>query len=137
MSGLKYDQPSGGIHDFANDGHYSQSVDLGNGLVKVSGQGGWTIKGGPLGGIPSSTEEQVENCFKNLEHALKSAGLRGLSDVYLVRSYHIDLDESMGLVTKATKRLIPSHMPVWTALGTTRLGHPDMKIEIEVEAKRA
>ncbi|KAH6685948.1 Endoribonuclease L-PSP/chorismate mutase-like protein [Plectosphaerella plurivora] len=136
MTSLTFNNPSGGIKEFAESSYYSQSVDMGNGTVKTSGQGGWSIEGGPLGGIPNDARAQVDAAFANLDHVLKAAGL-GLGDVYLVRSYHMDIDETMGMVSEAMRRLIPKHRPIWTAVGVTRLGHPDMKIEIEVEARRA
>lgn len=135
MSGIKYGSPSGGIKEFGEKSYYSQYVDLGNGIVKASGQGGWSIEGGPLGGIPDNAKDQVEAAFMNVDHVLKAAGLAGVQDVYLVRSYHTDINETMQLVTEAMKRHIPLHRPIWTAIGTTQLGHPSMKIEIEVEAK--
>ena len=137
MSGLKYNNPSGGIKVFADDTYYSQTVDLGNGIVKASGQGGWSIEGGPLGGIPEDARQQVEAAFLNIDHVLKAAGLNGTDDVFLVRSYHTDIDETLGMVTEALKKHIPSHRPIWTAIGTTRLAEPGMKIEIEVEARRS
>jgi enamine deaminase RidA (YjgF/YER057c/UK114 family) len=136
MASLTYNNPSGGIKEFAEASYYSQSVDMGNGTVKASGQGGWSIEGGPLGGLPEDAQAQVDAAFANVDHVLRAVGL-GVGDVYLVRSYHTNIDETMGLVTEAMRRLIPTHRPIWTAIGVTRLGHPSMQIEIEVEARRS
>lgn len=32
------------------------------------------------------------------------------------------------------KKWLPNHQPVWTCVGVTQLGEPDMKVEIEVMA---
>ncbi|KAF2850213.1 YjgF-like protein [Plenodomus tracheiphilus IPT5] len=110
--------------------HYSQAVKVGN-LVKISGQGGWDTDGN----MASGASKQVELALENVERALQSAD-RSLSwrNVYAIRSYHTNIDESAELCIEGWRRLMPGHRPVWTCVEITKLGIEGMQIEIEVEA---
>lgn len=110
--------------------HYSQAVRIGN-IVKTSGQGGWDDKEN----IPSDVNQQVAMAFANIEKALKSVDQRlSWENVYSVRSYHINLEETFEVVTNNFKRIIPGHRPIWTCVEIAKLGIEGMAIEIEVEA---
>ncbi|POR36410.1 Uncharacterized protein TPAR_03393 [Tolypocladium paradoxum] len=136
MSAPKYNNPPDGAGCFADTVYYSQTVDVGGGLVKCAGQGGWTVAEGPDGPIPRPAREQVDNAFRNVDHVLREAGLAGgARDVYLVRSYHVNMEETLDMVTEAMRAWV-GHRPVWTAVGVARLADARMKIEIDVEAKR-
>ncbi|KAL4767458.1 YjgF-like protein [Aspergillus nidulans var. acristatus] len=133
MSALKYTNDPGAGQKHSDLCHYSQAVFLPNNIVKCAGQGGWT----PEGDLnPADIEGQVKLAFENVDRVLQTAGLRGWEDVYLVRSYHVDMDASYDAVVKGLKGRISGHRPVWTAVAVPRLAFPDMKIEIEVEALR-
>lgn len=136
MASLTYNNPPGVKAYAADENYYSQTVDLGNGVVKASGQGGWSPDEGPGGPMPEGAREQIDAAFVNIDTVLKAAGLRGADDVFLVRAYTTDMDEGLPLMWDALRKWIPSHRPVYTIVGTTRLGLPEMKIEVEVEAKR-
>lgn len=74
-----------------------------------------------------------------MELALKDAGVKkGWGAVFRVNSYHVGLegnqDEVLGMMVENFKRVMPDHQPVWTCVGVTALGLPDMKVEIEVVA---
>ncbi|KAF6800355.1 endoribonuclease l-psp protein [Colletotrichum musicola] len=134
MSSLPYNNPPGAAQKHSELGHYSQSVDLGNGIVKCSGQGGWDPESGALD--VNDSDKQVKLAMENVDIVLKAAGLRGWEDVYLLRSYHCDLRTSWNPTAKALKERIPGHRPVWTAIAVPHLAFPGMLIELEVEAKR-
>ncbi len=110
--------------------HYSQAVKIGP-IIKCAGQGGWDTEGkvkeGDLG-------NQLEWAYKNVELAIKAAGGSGWDDVAVIRSYHIDLDAQLDAFAEAWKSWMPNHQPLWTCVGVTRLGKPEMLFEIEVEA---
>ncbi|CAJ2500216.1 Uu.00g030690.m01.CDS01 [Anthostomella pinea] len=110
--------------------HYSQVVKVGN-VVKTSGQGGWDTEGN----IPKDRSRQVELAFENVVKALQSAH-PGLSweNVYAVRSYHINIDESADMVIANFRRVMPNHRPVFTCVEISKLGVEGMIVEIEVEA---
>jgi enamine deaminase RidA (YjgF/YER057c/UK114 family) len=110
--------------------HYSQAVKVGN-IVKISGQGGWDSDGN----IALSATKQVELALDNVDRALKAAD-SSLSwrNVYAIRSYHTNIDESAELVIEGWRRVMPQHRPVWTCVEISKLGIEGMQIEIEVEA---
>ncbi|KAJ4990934.1 RutC family protein YjgH 2 [Stagonosporopsis vannaccii] len=110
--------------------HYSQAVKVGN-IVKISGQGGWDAEGN----MDSSAPKQVELALENVERALKAVD-NSLTwrNVYAIRSYHTDIDESAELCIEGWRRVMPDHRPVWTCVEITKLGIEGMQIEIEVEA---
>jgi enamine deaminase RidA (YjgF/YER057c/UK114 family) len=110
--------------------HYSQAVKVGN-IVKISGQGGWDEEGN----MASSASKQVELALKNVEKALQGVD-KSLSwkNVYAIRSYHTNIDESAELCIEGWRRVMPNHRPVWTCVEITKLGIEGMLIEIEVEA---
>lgn len=113
--------------------NYSQVVRIpGTNTIKCSGQGGWDPQTGAIDA--KDYAGQVELAFKNIDTVLQAAGSRGWEDVYLVRSYHINIDESLSECSKMFKKYCPNHRPVYTAVGVPRLGLPEMQIEIEVEA---
>ncbi|KAL4895060.1 YjgF-like protein [Aspergillus ambiguus] len=110
--------------------HYSQAVKIGQ-TVKTSGQGGWDTDGN----VVADVEKQVALAFENVEKALKSADSRlSWQNVYAVRSYHINVEETFDVVTENFKRVIPNHRPIWTCVEIGKLGIEGMLIEIEVEA---
>jgi enamine deaminase RidA (YjgF/YER057c/UK114 family) len=131
MSSLTYINEPGAGQKHSDLCHYSQAVHLPGDIVKCAGQGGWTNTGDLNA---ENIRGQVDLAFENLDRVLHAAGLRGWEDVYLVRSYHVDMDSSYEYVVEKLKTRIPGHRPVWTAIAVPRLAFPAMKIEIEVEA---
>jgi enamine deaminase RidA (YjgF/YER057c/UK114 family) len=110
--------------------HYSQAVVLGN-TIKTSGQGGWDSNGR----VAASASEQVDLAFKNVDKALQAVD-SGLSwkNVYAVRSYHINIDETAELVIAKFKNEMGDRRPIWTCVEVSKLGIEGMVVEIEVEA---
>ena len=133
MASFKYFIPEGASKQWSLDYHYSQAIDVGNGLVKVSGQGGWNTETGEFATDPQT---EVELTLENIEKVLKAAGLRGWEDVYYVRSFHIDINTTLPLLGEGLKKRMPNHIPAATAVGVTQLAIPTMNLEVEVEAKR-
>ncbi|KAM0354204.1 hypothetical protein ACHAPU_001240 [Fusarium lateritium] len=132
MASFNYITPPGFFEVLSNANHYSQAVDLGNGIFKISGQGGCNAKGE----FPSDIKQEVEQTIQNVDHVLKAAGLRGWEDVYYVRSYHTDVDTTLPLMTEILKERIPDNRPGSVVAGIARLALPVMRIEIEVDAKK-
>lgn len=134
MSSIKFNTPPGAGKIYGEACHYSQSVDLGNGIVKCAGQGGWDPETGALDA--NDTKRQVELAIENVDIVLKAAGLRGWEDVYSLRSYSCDIRASFDFIVQGLKARIPDHRPIWTAIAVPHLALPGMLIELEVEAKR-
>jgi enamine deaminase RidA (YjgF/YER057c/UK114 family) len=110
--------------------HYSQAVKVGN-IVRISGQGGWDAEGN----VAPNARKQVELALENIEKALQSVE-KSLSwkNVYAIRSYHTNIDESADMCIEGWRRVMPDHRPVWTCVEITKLGIEGMQIEVEVEA---
>jgi enamine deaminase RidA (YjgF/YER057c/UK114 family) len=78
---------------------------------------------------------QIAQAFETIDVALKDAGGKGWSQVFRVNTYHLPLnDEAMEAVSRGFRKWMPDHQPIWTAVGVTRLGRDDMRVEIEVSA---
>lgn len=83
--------------------------------------------------------DEIDQAFSNVELALKDAGVKdGWKAVFRVNSYHVgfegDQERVMGKMVENFGRYMPGHAPVWTCVGVTALGLPEMRIEIEVVA---
>lgn len=109
---------------------YSQAVRIGS-VVKCSGQGGWDAQGTLA---KDDIKQQVQYAFDNLERCIKEAGGKGWSDVYAVRSWHTNLDETFPVIVEQFKRSMPDHAPIWTCVGVASLALPGMEIEIDCGA---
>lgn len=132
MSSLNFINEDGPGQKLSDTYHYSQVVHIpGTPIVKASGQGGWNEKGALDAG---DIEGQVRLAFQNVDNVLRAAGLRGWEDVYLLRTYAVDMDAAFPHLSARLRERIPDHRPLWTALSVPRLATPDMLIEIEVEA---
>ncbi|KAG9253527.1 Endoribonuclease L-PSP/chorismate mutase-like protein [Emericellopsis atlantica] len=131
MSNEQYFNDAGAGQKHSDLCHYSQAVVFGD-VAKCSGQGGWDTTGNV---DADDVAGQVELAFENVDRVLQAAGFRGWEDVYLMRTYHVDIGTSFDLTVKKLKSRIP-HRPVWTAIGVPRLAFPPMQIEIEVEARK-
>lgn len=131
MSFLTYsNDPTGPGLKASETYHYSQSVILPSGIVKVSGQGGWDSSQV----LPPDMKSQIDLAFANVDRVLQDHGLKGWEDVYLWRSYAVGMDDAMQHLVQKIRERVPGHRPVWTALSVPKLGLEDMLIEIEVEA---
>lgn len=83
--------------------------------------------------------EEIDQAFSNVELALKDAGVKdGWKAVFRVNSYHAgfegDQERVMGKMVENFGKYMPGHAPIWTCVGVTALGLPEMRIEIEVVA---
>jgi enamine deaminase RidA (YjgF/YER057c/UK114 family) len=112
--------------------NYSQAVSLPHGIIKVSGQGGWTEDGT----LVEDLQDHINLAFDNVEKVLKVAGATGgWNDVYLVRAFVVGLDsQTLEAVSKTVKEKWTSHKPVFTCVGVPALAIEGMRIEVEAEA---
>jgi enamine deaminase RidA (YjgF/YER057c/UK114 family) len=109
--------------------HYSQAVRIGN-RIETAGQGGWSDDWE----FPESRHDEIVQAFDNVSRTLATAGA-SWADVVSVSSWHTHLgDEDFESMVGELRARIPSHAPIWTCVGVTRLGLPKMRIEIAVTA---
>jgi enamine deaminase RidA (YjgF/YER057c/UK114 family) len=66
---------------------------------------------------------------------------KGWGAVYRVNSYHTKTNDDPNVDPVALKAMVdnfkkwcPDHHPIWTMVGVTQLGEPQMLVEIEVVA---
>ncbi|GFZ51817.1 hypothetical protein JCM24511_09585 [Saitozyma sp. JCM 24511] len=131
MSGLQFYSYDGVGKYNEEHFHYAQAVRVGD-TIQCSGQGGW---------IPETGEwimeinAQIDQAFKNVETALKTAGGKGWEQVFRINSYHVPIcDESAEAMLRNMRKWMPNHKPLWTCIGVPRLGDDRMRVEVEVQA---
>ncbi|MBI2069519.1 MAG: RidA family protein [Elusimicrobia bacterium] len=108
---------------------YSRAVRAGS-MVFVSGTTATNEKGEIVS--PSDPAEQARQALKNIEKALKGAGV-ALKDVVQTRIYVVDIDhwEEIGRVHAEFFKDI---RPATSMIEVSSLVHPDMLVEIEAVA---
>jgi enamine deaminase RidA (YjgF/YER057c/UK114 family) len=84
--------------------------------------------------MPIDVTSQTRNCFKTIEATLKEAGF-ALADVVRATYYIVDVADADAVLAVCGKRLSEIR-PAATLLVVAALFKPDMKVEIEVTAKR-
>jgi enamine deaminase RidA (YjgF/YER057c/UK114 family) len=84
--------------------------------------------------MPADVTSQTRNCFKTIEATLKEAGF-ALADVVRATYYIVDPADADAVLAVCGERLSEIR-PAATLLVVAALFKPDMKVEIEVTAKR-
>lgn len=124
---------------------YSSAVRAGA-LIECSGQGmaflaqgranssGGFYQSGDSFAVHKDVNDEIDQAFENCDLALKAAG-SNWSQVIKINSYHIPLsDEQQDAMVRNFKKWMPERHPTWTCIEVPRLGHPDMRVEIQVTA---
>jgi enamine deaminase RidA (YjgF/YER057c/UK114 family) len=106
---------------------FSQAVQVGE-TVWVSGQVGIDHDGK----IPAGIEAQAALAFENLKGVLGAAGAT-LEDVVELTTFHRDMKEMPGFA-KVKASYLPKDFPAWTAVGTSELALPDLRVEVRATA---
>jgi enamine deaminase RidA (YjgF/YER057c/UK114 family) len=84
--------------------------------------------------MPSDVMGQTRNCFKTIEAALKDGGF-ALADIVRATYYVIDAADADAVLAVCGERL-GDIRPAATLLVVAGLLKPEMRVEIEVTAKR-
>ncbi len=120
--------------DFTED--FAMAVRVGD-RIELAGQGGW--QGNEMT-FPADLGEEMAQAFTNIGRILEMAGATW-DDVITVHSYHVDLPGNQDFVNATMGALfaqhMPHHRPTWTDVGVTALGHPRMRVEVQVVAYRS
>jgi enamine deaminase RidA (YjgF/YER057c/UK114 family) len=84
--------------------------------------------------MPADVTSQTRNCFKTIETALKDGGF-ALADVVRATYYVTDVKDADAVLAACGEKL-GDIRPASTILVVAALLKPEMKVEIEVTAKR-
>ncbi|CAG0978230.1 2-aminomuconate deaminase [Myxococcaceae bacterium] len=106
--------------------HFSQAVRVGD-TIHVSGQVGADEKG-----VAEGIEAQARVALSNLSRVLEAAGAT-LADVVELTTFHVDMAEVMAF-GKVKDEFFPKNYPAWTAVGTSGLVLPNLRVEVRATA---
>jgi len=112
--------------------NYSAAVRVGN-LLFCAGQVG---RDSDMNVITSSLEDHIVKAWENVEAVLAAAGCTTRNIVEMT-TYHVDLQEQLGLFVEIKDRFVPRDMaapPAWTSIGVSELSLPGQVVEIKVVA---
>jgi enamine deaminase RidA (YjgF/YER057c/UK114 family) len=84
--------------------------------------------------MPQDVTSQTRNCFKTIETALKDGGF-AMADIVRATYYVTNVGDADAVLAVCGERL-GDIRPAATIVAVTALYKPEMKIEIEVTAKR-
>jgi enamine deaminase RidA (YjgF/YER057c/UK114 family) len=84
--------------------------------------------------LPTDVSDQARNCFRTIEAALTDAGF-AFADIIRATYYIVDRNDADAVFTICGEKL-GAIRPAATLLVVAGLLKPEMKIEIEVTAKR-
>jgi enamine deaminase RidA (YjgF/YER057c/UK114 family) len=110
---------------------YVRKVKAGNWLA-ISGTTATDERGMVVGG--GQMYVQTRQALSNLQHHIESAGF-SLADVIRTRVFVTDISR-FAEVARAHKETFGENPPASTLVEVRRLVHPDMMVEIEVDAYR-
>jgi enamine deaminase RidA (YjgF/YER057c/UK114 family) len=85
--------------------------------------------------MPADVAEQTRNCFRTINAVLREAGF-ALSDVVRARYYVVDMADADKVLAVCGETL-GEIRPAATIVAVSALLKPEMRVEIEVTAKRA
>lgn len=108
--------------------HFAPANRVGD-MVWVSGQVGIDEHLRPGDGISA----QSAFAFQNLEAVLGAAGAT-LADVVELTTFHLDLEGEMAAFSQVKDEYFPDRFPAWTAVGTTALAMPELRVEVRAVA---
>ncbi len=120
---------STGSH-FEKTAGYSRAVVDGD-FVFISGTTGYDYT---TMSLPAGIATQTRNCFKTIEKTLKEAGFE-MSDIVRATYYLANISDAASVFAVCGEHL-GDIRPAATVVAVAALYEPEMKIEIEVTAKR-
>lgn len=84
--------------------------------------------------MPEDVAEQTRNCFRTIANALKEGGF-AMADIVRA-TYYVTDAKDFDAVFKACGETLGDIRPAATIVAVSALYKPEMKVEIEVTAKR-
>ena len=118
-----------GMQPFYDQFHFAPAVRVGKDVF-CSGQ----VGSGPDGKIDPDPAVQIGNAFENVGRVLKKAGA-SFDDVVEMTSFHVGLNEHIGIFMQVKDGFMKKPYPAWTAVGVAELAFGAL-VEIKVTARR-
>jgi len=117
-----------GMQRFYDQFHFSPAVRVGKNLY-CSGQVGT----GSDGKLDPDPAVQMSQAFENVRAVLEEAGA-SLDDVVELSSFHVGLNEHIGIFMQVKDGFLKEPYPAWTAIGVTELAFGAL-VELKVTAR--
>lgn len=115
---------------FEESGGYSRAVVDGD-FCFVAGTTGYDYATMQM---PADIAEQTRNCFRTIENVLREAGF-AMSDIVRATYYVVDMKEADRALAVCSE-VFRDIRPASTIVAVTALYKPEMRVEIEVTARR-
>jgi enamine deaminase RidA (YjgF/YER057c/UK114 family) len=118
-----------GMERFYDQFHFAPAMRVGK-QIFCSGQ----VGNGPDGKLDPDSAVQITVAFENVGAVLKKAGA-SFADVVEMTSFHVGLNEHIGIFMQVKDGFIKEPYPAWTAVGVAELAFGAL-VEIKVRAIR-
>lgn len=116
------------MKNFYDQFHFAPAVRVGKHLY-CSGQ----VGSGPDGKLDLDPAVQIGQAFENLRTVLEKAG-GSLADVVEMTSFHVGLNEHIGVFMQVKDAYMKEPYPAWTAVGVSELAFGAL-VEVKVTAR--
>jgi len=117
-----------GMKGFYEQFHFSPAVRVGK-YVHASGQ----VGSSPDGQLDPDPAVQFTQAFENVRTVLEKAGA-SLEDVVELTSFHVGLNEHIGIFMQVKDGYLKEPYPAWTAVGVAELAFGAL-VEVKVTAR--
>jgi enamine deaminase RidA (YjgF/YER057c/UK114 family) len=108
--------------------HFAPAVRVGKNVF-CSGQ----VGSGPGGKLDPDPAAQITQAFENVRSVLEEAGA-SLADVVELTSFHVGLNEHIGVFMQVKDGFLKEPYPAWTAVGVAELAFGAL-VEIKARAR--
>jgi enamine deaminase RidA (YjgF/YER057c/UK114 family) len=108
--------------------HFAPAVRVGKNVF-CSGQ----LGAGSDGTLDPDPAAQITQAFENVRSVLEEAGA-SLADVVELNSFHVGLNEHIGIFMQVRDGFVKEPYPAWTAIGVAELAFGAL-VEIKVRAR--
>ncbi len=118
-----------GMENFPRDSGYSPGLVC-NGFLFMAGQLGRDA----AMQVIADPEAQFARAWENVGRVLHAAGLT-VADIVDITSFHVGLQQHIGLFKRVRDRFLQGYTPPWTAIGIVELSRPGLLVEIKCTAR--
>jgi enamine deaminase RidA (YjgF/YER057c/UK114 family) len=118
------------MKNFYQQFHFSPAVRVGK-TVHCSGQ----VGNAPDGTLDPDPAKQISQAFENVKTVLEEAGA-SLKDIVEITSFHVGLNDHIGVFMQVKDGYVKEPYPAWTAVGVAELAFGAL-VEIKVTARKS